>query len=260
MLDKETAQNLSRELKIDLFTIYREYLQLLFLKYFYLLKGGESVYFKGGTALRFLFNSFRFSEDLDFSSILKKQDLKNLIAKTLQSLNRELPNLTFKEGKTFKDSLSGKIYQVLPEFKFSLTIRLDFSMREKTYHPETSLIETNFPVGPYPQVIHLKAEEIMAEKVRAVLARTKGRDIFDLWFLLSKKILVDWDLVNDKMKIYNESSNLKRLINSIEKASQKEIEFDLRKFLPTSHRNILPKIKDLTLEKLQGLQSNLSSS
>ncbi len=253
MLDKETAHNLSRELKIDLFTIYREYLQLLFLKYFYFQKGVESTCFKGGTALRFLFGSFRFSEDLDFSSLLRKQSLRDLVAKTLQSLTRELPNLTFKEGRPFKDSLSGKIYQVLPEFKFSLTIRLDFSMREKPYHPENSLIETNFPVGPYPQVTHLKAEEIMAEKVRAIFKRTKGRDIFDLWFLLSKKIPVDWDLVNDKMKIYNESADLRRLVRSIEKVNQAEIEFDLRKFLPTSHRNMLPKIKDLTLEKLKGL-------
>ena len=70
MLDKETAQDLSKKLNIDLFTIYREYLQLLFLKYFYNQKETDKVYFKGGTALRFLFGSFRFSEDLDFTTLL----------------------------------------------------------------------------------------------------------------------------------------------------------------------------------------------
>jgi len=34
-LDKETAKELSKKLKIDLFSVYREHLQLLFLKYFY---------------------------------------------------------------------------------------------------------------------------------------------------------------------------------------------------------------------------------
>jgi len=68
MLDKDTAQDLSRELRIDLFTVYREYLQLLFLKYFYNQKESQKIYFKGGTALRFLYGSFRFSEDLDFTS------------------------------------------------------------------------------------------------------------------------------------------------------------------------------------------------
>ena len=41
-----------------------------------------------------------------------------------------------------------------------------------------------FPVGPYPQVAHLKIKELLAEKVRAILTRTRGRDIFDLYFLL----------------------------------------------------------------------------
>lgn len=38
MLTKEQAGNFAKELKIDLFFVYREYLQLLFLKYFYGLK------------------------------------------------------------------------------------------------------------------------------------------------------------------------------------------------------------------------------
>lgn len=63
MLDEEACKNLAKELKIDLFTVWREYLQLLFLKYFYAGKNTEKVYFRGGTALRFLFGSFRFSED-----------------------------------------------------------------------------------------------------------------------------------------------------------------------------------------------------
>jgi len=52
--------------QIDRYTIIREYVQLLFLRYFYERPQGIKAFFKGGTALRFLFNSFRFSEDLDF--------------------------------------------------------------------------------------------------------------------------------------------------------------------------------------------------
>jgi len=50
MLEKGVALQLSRELKIDLFTIYREYLQILFLKYFYGQKESQKIYLKGGTA------------------------------------------------------------------------------------------------------------------------------------------------------------------------------------------------------------------
>lgn len=253
MLDKDIAQNLSKQLNIDLFTIYREYLQLLFLKYLYTHKESKRVYFKGGTALRFLFGSFRFSEDLDFTALLSKKTLKNLINKTLKDLNKELEGVIFKENKTLTDSFSGKIFQKLPEFNFPLTIRLDFSLREKPFLVDTSYIETIFPVGPYPQVVHLKIEELMAEKARAILTRTRGRDIFDLWFLLSKKVPLDWQLVNKKMKYYKKRANLEELIKLIEKFPQREIKEDLTKFLPVTHRDLVEKLKDLILEKLRQL-------
>jgi len=253
MLDKETAQDLSKKLHIDLFTIYREYLQLLFLKYFYAQRETKKIYFKGGTALRFLFGSFRFSEDLDFTSLLSKENLKNLIDKTLRDLNRETEGVTFKEIESIANSFSGKIFQKLPEFKFSLTIRLDFSFREKPFLTDTSFIETIFPVGPYPQVIHFKIEELMAEKVRAVLTRTRGRDIFDLYFMLSKKVPIDWELVSKKMALYKKTADIKKLIKAVENFPQSEIKEDLTKFLPTTHRDLVEKIKDLTLEKLENL-------
>ena len=251
MLDKETAKNLSRELKIDLFTIYREYLQLLFLKYFYNQRDSSKVFFKGGTALRFLYGSFRFSEDLDFTSLLSDEKIKLLVDKAIQEMEREAGEISFKEMESIAHSFSGKIFQRLPDFKFSLTVRLDFSFREKPVLTESSLVETIFPVGPYPQVSHLKIEELLAEKVRAILTRTRGRDIFDLYFLLSKKIPIDWDLVNKKMALYKKTANLKKLVEAVKNFPQEEIKEDLTKFLPITHRNLVAKIKDLALEKLQ---------
>jgi len=251
MLDKTIAQNLSKELKIDLFTVYREHLQLLFLKYFYTQKESEKIYFKGGTALRFLHNSFRFSEDLDFTSLLSEKKIKVLINQTLHNLNKETERVTFKKAKSIANSFSGRIFQENPEFKFPLTIRLDFSLREKPFFTETSYIETIFPIGPYPQVTHLKIEEIMAEKARAMLTRIRGRDFFDLWFMLSKKIPLDWNLINKKMALYGKKTDFSQLIRSVEKFPQSEIEEDLRRFLPTTHRNLVRTIKEITLEKLR---------
>lgn len=250
MLDKETARELSQKLKIDLFTVYREYLQLLFLKYFYLKKGSEEVYFKGGTALRFLYGSFRFSEDLDFTSLLPKTKIQILISKSLRELANEVREVTFKKTKSITNSFSGRLFQELPEFKFSLTVRLDLSLREKPVFPDASYIETIFPAVPYPQVSHLKIEELLAEKIRALLTRTRGRDIFDLWFILSKQIPVDWKLVNKKMALYKKSADLERVAQTIKKFPQEEIKNDLTKFLPLTHRNLVKEIKDLTLEKL----------
>lgn len=97
MLDEETALNLSQELKIDLFTIHREYLQLLFLKYLYSQIESRKIYFKGGTALRFLYDSFRFSEDLDFTSLISEKKIISLIQKALRTLNKETTGVDFKK-------------------------------------------------------------------------------------------------------------------------------------------------------------------
>lgn len=253
MLAKETAQNLSKKLKIDLFTVYREHLQLLFLKYFYSQKETDKIFFKGGTALRFLFGSFRFSEDLDFTSLVKEKNLKAIIAKTLKDLEKEEPGkVIFQQERTIANAFTGRIFQELKEFKFPLTVRLDFSLREKPFHTDISLIETIFPVGPYPQVSHLTAEELMAEKIRAILMRARGRDIFDIWFLLSKKVPINWNLVNKKMALYKnkKNANLQKLIKKIEKIPQEEIKADLAKFLPLNYRSLVEKLKDITLEKL----------
>lgn len=252
MLTKEIANNLSKELKIDLFTIYREHLQLLFLKYFYSQKETAQIFFKGETALRFLFDSFRFSEDLDFTSLVKKEALETIIKKALKDLEKEVGKISFRPEKTIEKAFTGRIFQELEEFKFPLTIKLDFSLRERPQRPNTSIIETVFPISPYPQVAHLEAEELLAEKIRAIFMRIRGRDLFDLWFLLSKKVPIDWCLVDQKMALYQEMENatLERLIERVKEISQEEIKADLTKFLPWNYRNLVDSIKNLVLQKL----------
>ncbi len=251
MLNKEVAQDLVKTLKIDIFTVYREYLQLLFLKYFYNQKGSEKVYFKGGTALRFLYGSFRFSEDLDFTAELLEKQIKVLINKTLKDLNKEMTRVILKKIETNRISFSSRIVTEIPEFKFPLSVRLDFSLRERPILPTSSYVETIFPVSPYPQVCYLRIDEILSEKIRAILTRNRGRDIFDLWFILSKKVSIDWDLVNKKMVWYKKGVDLEKLICAMENFPEEEIKTDLTRFLPITHRGLVGKLKGLTLEKLK---------
>src|SRR3989338_11249233 len=79
MLNYDFLDKKARESKIDRITIFREYWQLLLLQRFYLTRGSEKLFFKGGTAIRFLLGSFRFSEDLDFTSTVKKNIGEKLI-------------------------------------------------------------------------------------------------------------------------------------------------------------------------------------
>ena len=252
MLSKEQMQIFSKELKIDSFSIYREYLQLLFLKYFYDLLKSDQVYFKGGTAIKFLYGSFRFSEDLDFSSTLKEEEIISLIQKAIKNLSREI-SVSFKQEKSVADSFTGRIFQGIPDFSFSLTVRLDISLREKPIHIENNYIETAFPIVPYPLVVNLAAKEILAEKIRALIIRGKGRDLFDIWFLLSKKIEIDWDLVNLKMSFYNRKTDLKEIMTIIKEMPDQGIKKDLTKFLPLNQRESAEKVKTWLIDKLRKL-------
>ena len=68
MLSKEVFKNLARKYQTSEFpNIIREYFQHIFLSELYKLPGAEKMLFKGGTALRIIYGSPRFSEDLDFS-------------------------------------------------------------------------------------------------------------------------------------------------------------------------------------------------
>src|SRR3972149_1697860 len=94
MITKDQIKNLSEIFQIDEFSIFREYLQLIFLSYLYQEKGASKIIFKGGTALRLLFGSPRFSEDLDFSTNYDDLEITKLIKKIEVKIDRELPSLT----------------------------------------------------------------------------------------------------------------------------------------------------------------------
>lgn len=79
--------------------------------------------------------------------------------------------------------------------------------------------------------------------MRAFIIRGKGRDIFDIWFLLSKKIRINWDLVNLKMAYYKRKTNLEEIINTISAMPLQEIQKDLTRFLPLNQRPMIKKIK-----------------
>jgi len=50
----------------------------------------------------------------------------------------------------------------------------------------------------------MSREEILAEKVRACLIRATPRDLYDIWFLRSKGILLVRDMIADKLRFYEE--------------------------------------------------------
>lgn len=62
----------------------------------------------------------------------------------------------------------------------------------------------------------LDTEEILAEKIRAVVTRFKARDVYDLNELLLNKVPVDFDLVDKKLSTYGMEFNRETFIRKLE--------------------------------------------
>jgi len=251
MISKEQIKELSQKFAIDEFSVIREYLQILFLSALYELRESSRIYFKGGTALRLLLNSFRFSEDLDFTSLRSADEIKKLLRKIIRKINLIVPDVGLRQVKTNINSLTGLLRYKTDELKFPLNIHLEFSLREEPLTEKDAVIETLFPVSTYPVVKLLSWEEILAEKIRALMYRAKGRDLFDIWYLLSKGTEIDWIMVNKKMAFYNKEIAPENVVSKITEFDQKKLKLDLGKYLPLNQRKIAGHIKEMLVEKLK---------
>lgn len=238
MITSAQTENLAKLYQIDNFTIMREYLQLLFLSHLYQNKQAGQIYFKGGTAIRLLFDSPRFSEDLDFSTLYDKNHIKQIISEVEKSICNELPQLKIFLLYSGKNGLRFRFKYQPPDFKYPLVIRLDFTGIKKTEKIMVSPLVTKFPILIFPLIVHLAVEEIFAEKISALMTREKGRDFFDVWFLLEKGVLVPKNI------------KISGLLKKIKSCSQTKIERDLTPFLPRSQRKIAGMLKKLLIDKL----------
>jgi len=256
MITKEQVFEISKKKKINETVIFREYLQLLFLDRLYSYKESHDIFFKGGTAIHLIYNAPRFSEDLDFTAELKEKDFLAFILKVFKDLSKE-ESLSFKERKTItgKRFLLTALPDVLP---FKTFINLDLSFREKILEPQKSTLKMeDYPLIFTSYLYHPTKEEIFAEKIRAVMTRKKGRDLYDLWYLLALGVSLKADLVEEKLKYYNlKDINQERILKRIENFSEKEFIIDLRPLVSLPEREKLPDllkyIKDYLKEHLDG--------
>ena len=87
--------------------------------------------------------------------------------------------------------------------------------------------------------------EIFAEKIRTVFQRSKGRDLYDIWYLLNKKVDVRPDFIKAKMELIDIYFDKDKFFDKIRKYKQSDLEKDLFKFLPNDQRDIVYELKNL---------------
>lgn len=250
MITTLQIEALAKDYPIDTFSIIREYLQLLWLSYLYQQKEADGIYFKGGTAIHLLFNSPRFSEDLDFSTACSRRVIMEVVKKTGVKLQQELPESKIALLYRGRSGIRFRWHCALPDFKYPLAIRLDFSFKPRLGGRQVAAVMTKFPLIFFPVISHLSAEEILAEKIRALLTRSKGRDVFDLWFLLRQRIKINQILLRKKLKEAGLKFNQQLLLDKVKNYSLKNLELDLNQFLPRRERQVIKIMKKELLAKL----------
>ncbi len=174
----------------------REYLQARILMALQNAGGMIPLAFQGGTALRFLFQLPRYSEDLDFSLEMHPekynfQDYLEIISNQLK-LEGYPVELKYNDQKVVNSALIN-----FPGLRYELDL---------SPHPEQNFfikleVDTNPPAGAilatsliryrelFLNLQHHDKSSLLAGKIHAVLQRSylKGRDIYDLFWYLSDR-------------------------------------------------------------------------
>lgn len=154
--------------------------------------------FKGGTALRKLyFPDYRYSQDLDFTilSAMSERDLRQVLEEAVQA-GKQSSGIIFRVADLFtaREVPGEEAYRVRIEYEGPLgrlggtqpRITIDVTLYEKVvlplaqrqlHHPYPDKDACQAVIAVYP------LEEMLAEKMRALLRRRYARDVYDLWFL-----------------------------------------------------------------------------
>ena len=202
----------------------REYIQCVFLYLLYTARRAQpnGLHFKGGTALRIVYGSPRFSEDLDFNSDLPSAETLGLLRATVAELSMfGIEGIVRNErahaqGLGFDLSYQGPMYDGRSGTKGK--VRVDVSLRREPVQVARPLVQSQYDDVESFIINVLTLEQIFAEKVRALMVRGKARDVYDLWFLANKGVRADRGLLNQKLALYNMSFEPKGLDKALRMA------------------------------------------
>jgi predicted nucleotidyltransferase component of viral defense system len=243
MITQDTIKNLVTRYHTNELNIMREYFQHLFLSYFYKLEGAENILFKGGTALRFIYGSPRFSEDLDFSVFnIKpyklKKSIKNLFTKVLV----EIENVGIKVDLGPKPGPRKEGYYGDASFKIYdyplVTVSINVSARdERKITSEIETIANDFI--PTYNLYHLPQEILIEEKIYALLERKKARDFYDIYYIMRRNLLT----LEQKKRMLE----VENLIQTFDIDYKNE----LSPFLPQDQQAIIKNFKTVLLSELK---------
>jgi len=252
LIDQIELRKIAAKFGLPSAVIEKDYVITKFLFLLYQNELKNVVALKGGTAIKKVFLiDFRFSEDLDFTS-LKKTNFNDYIQEIC--LNSKDIHFEIKEFSKFAKSFKCRIMYNGP-LNFPSSFYIDISMRENLkLNPKLSDVIHIFPDIQKFTILTMQLEEIWAEKCRAAYMRKKSRDFFDLY-----QLGINFDIKKNKeiiKELFFEKLNslglkYKPKPDLIERLDFKEIQF----LIPKQFKINLEEIKSFLKENYDFLFS-----
>ncbi|MBI4653135.1 nucleotidyl transferase AbiEii/AbiGii toxin family protein [Candidatus Kuenenbacteria bacterium] len=208
-----------------------EYLQYEILDSLYKQKNSEKLSFIGGTAIRIVYQSQRFSEDLDFDNFgLNFTNFKKL----LDAVAKDMTLKGFEIEFRLVEKMAFHCYIKFPNILFlnklssndneKILIRIDTVEKEKKIKPKIFIIN-NF--GVYRKILVNPIETILSQKILTILERKreKGRDFYDVSYLFGitkpdyeyfkNNRNLDQKTIKKKLLAKIDELNMKKLSNEV---------------------------------------------
>jgi predicted nucleotidyltransferase component of viral defense system len=217
--------------------ILREYLQYKLLQILFDSEYANELCFLGGTCLRIVHGNTRFSEDLDFDNFTIAEDtfakVSDVLKKQLEQEGYEVEMKTVFKGAyhcyirfpeiLYKEGLSGYREE-------KILIQLDTEPPHFNFVPEKYILN-RFDV--FTQIFITPLNILLAQKFYAVCnrERNKGRDFFDIAFLLSLIDRPDYNYLEFKMGVCNEKQLKERIIEKCKSVNMQDMAKDVQPFL-----------------------------
>lgn len=231
-MDLEQLNKLGKELGISADKIIREEAEMFFLNKLANSKIGNKVVFYGGTALRLVYNSPRFSEDINLLQI--KAITMNEFEEFLKSAIKENANWKLKDIKDKRNTVFALILVNDDKLKQSFSVKVEVHKPPKPMAIETELSIIKSPTSILsPLLLVPTLPELKKLKENALIGRQKARDIFDLWYI--SKSLRENFVLPDKIPSF----------------SERDFKNELQVFLPRQYYLVIKQLYDKINSKIK---------
>ncbi len=182
----------------------------------YLLRDVKGIYFKGGTALQKIFLDYsRLSEDADYTVMGNIESIREEIARAIMD-----SGFFVRMGKDKDVENFVRLIAFYTDFQGEeQSVFIDLNRRAKLLtEPEKHDIP-HFYKGFIPgfSTNTLSADEMIAEKMAATVARNKPRDHFDMYKIIKKGMRINLDYAKEKCRLSGVEFDIIRMFNNAKK-------------------------------------------